>query len=261
VRTAVSAGSNVIVSAEESAYPWAVDDAYARDIDTLARQFGVTVVGAGVNPGFIVDALVLTLLGTTSSPTALDVSRTVDISGFGAVVLGRLGVGVSPDEFAAGVSGGQILGHAGFPQSMAIVADAQGLHIDRIDRRIDPIIATAPIDLRQMQIRSGDTAGVRQTYTAIVAGSPWFTAKFLGHVDLTGAGFEPRDEITLTGEASQMTCVLAPGIGAQAGSAAMVANSVDRVIAASPGWLTVADLPPAFFSADPATAGHRQATV
>jgi hypothetical protein len=32
----------------------------------------------------------------------------------------------------------------------------------------------------------------------------------------------------------------------QSGSASIVANSVRRVVAAAPGWRTVADLPPAF---------------
>jgi 2,4-diaminopentanoate dehydrogenase len=257
VRTAVESGSNVIVSAEESAYPWAVDEAAAREIDESARARGVTVLGGGVNPGLIFDALVLTLLGTTVEPTTLTVTRTVDISRFGPAVLRRLGVGVSPADFRAGVSAGSILGHAGFPQSMAIVADALGVPIDRVDREIAPLVADRPVPLPQLPVDAGASAGVRQTYVAFVAGEPWFTAVFTGHVDLAAAGLVARDEIAVRGPGTTLDCVLSPGIDAQRGSAAMVVNSVDRVIAAEPGWRTVAELPPAHVRLDPAAAGRR----
>jgi 4-hydroxy-tetrahydrodipicolinate reductase len=256
IRTAVGSGSNVIVSAEEAAFPWAVDAVLAEDIDALARDRGVTVLGGGVNPGFVFDALVLTLLGTTTTASTLAVHRTVDISGFGTVVLGRLGVGVSPEQFQRGVVDGSILGHAGFPQSMAIVADALGLTIERIDREIEPLVAPSEIALPQLAISAGHSAGVRQVYTALVDGEPWYTATFTGHVDLDMAGLTARDEI-VSQAGPGLRCTLEPGIGAQRGSAAMVANSIDRVLSAPPGWLTVADLPPARPRFDPGVSERR----
>ncbi|WP_432970372.1 hypothetical protein [Dactylosporangium sp. CA-233914] len=245
IEAAVTAGSNVIVSAEESSFPWAVDRELARRLDALARERGVTILGGGVNPGFLFDAFVLTLLGTTAEPVTLTVRRTVDLSRFGTVVLGRLGIGFPADEFAAGVANGSILGHAGFPQSMEIVAHALGLAVDRIDKRIEPLLTPHPVPLDQRPVAAGHSAGVHQIYTAIVAGRPWYTAHFTGHVDMAGAGLSARDEISVHGEHTDMTCTIQPGIGAQRGSAAMVANSVRRVLAAGPGWVTVADLPPA----------------
>src|SRR5688572_2702803 len=44
IRSAVRAGSNVLVSAEEAAYPWAVDRDLADEVDALAREAGVTVL-------------------------------------------------------------------------------------------------------------------------------------------------------------------------------------------------------------------------
>ena len=124
VEAAVRAGSNVLVSAEEAAFPFMVDEVTATRSDALAVEQGVSVAGVGVNPGLIFDALVLTLLGTVPPGCDLDVRRVVDISGFGSTVLRRIGIGFSADEFAAAVSAERILGHAGFPQSMAIVAGA-----------------------------------------------------------------------------------------------------------------------------------------
>ena len=169
-------------------------------------------------------------------------------------MLRRVRIQEHEPAFERGVAAGDILGHAGFPQSMAIVADALGLRIDRIDRDVEPMISATDIALAHRPVSAGQTGGVRQTYTAVVDGQPWYTATFTGHIDLGAAGLQPRDEIDIDAD-SAVRCRLEPGIGAQAGSAAMVANSIDRVIAAAPGWLTVADLPPA----RPAPSGRRGA--
>ena len=257
IELAVADGSNVLVSAEEAAFPFMVDDAVATRIDELAQLHEVSVAGVGVNPGLIFDALVLTLLGTAPRGCDVDVRRVVDISGFGSTVLRRLGVGATAEAFDDAVERGDILGHAGFPQSMTIVADALGLEIDRIDKSLRPIITPEPIDVPgRFPIAAGESAGVDQTYTSYVAGRPWFTAHFYGHVDLPSLGLERTDDIRFVrdGETYQEIHVR-PGFGAQVGSQNMTANSVDRIVAARPGWVTIAELAPAFSAPSAGSAG------
>ena len=247
VRLAVASGSNVLVSAEESANPWLVNVSLADTVHDEALSAGVTVVGAGLNPGLIFDALVLTILGAAPDNVDITVQRTVDISGFGPIVLGRIGVGISPEEFARGVSTGDILGHAGFPQSMSVVGRAIGRSASTIDANLRPMVADHSITLTDGRtIDAGLTAGVDQTYRAIDQGHPWFTAQFIGHVAPERAGLHLSDVITLHcgGEIVQEVRAT-PCFPSQSGSQHVLANSVDRVIAARPGWLTVADLPPA----------------
>ena len=256
IRDAVNAGSNVLVSAEECAYPWAVDKELADELDHLAKKNGVSIAGAGLNPGLIFDALVATLLGPTpsgfnsdgSSKTTVVVRRTVNIAGFGAPVLRRIGVGVTEEEFKQKVTRGEILGHAGFPQSMSVVADALGIEIQRIDKELLPVIAQESIDLPdRFIIEPGQSAGVNQTYTAIAKGKPWFTSHFFGHVDLNGIGRVAQDEIEISiDQKVHQTISLNPGIGAQIGSQNMVINSIERIIEAEPGWVTVTEMAPAF---------------
>lgn len=234
IRSAVTSGSNVIVSAEESAFPVVVDAEAAAEIDGLARAHGVTVLGCGLNPGFLFDAFVLTAMGVVASPTGIDVTRVVDLSGFGPAVAARLGLGVSETAFHELVTAGHILGHAGFPQSMSIVADRIGVAIERIDTRLTPVL------------RDGVTAGIDQEYVAIVSGEPWFRAVFRGDVDLPAAGLSASDSIRIRSSVQPDTTVtIDPGISSQAGSRAIIAHSVDRVLAARAGWITVADVPPA----------------
>jgi 4-hydroxy-tetrahydrodipicolinate reductase len=244
-----------LVSAEECAYPWAVDKELADELDKLAKAKRVSIAGAGVNPGLIFDALVATLLGPTPSgfnsdgspKTTVVVRRTVNISGFGATVLRRIGIGATEREFKEKVERSEILGHAGFPQSMSVVADALGLEIERIDKELLPVLTEKAIDLPQrFIIEPGYSAGVNQTYTSIVKGKPWFTSHFFGHVDLAGIDRAAKDEIEISidGKVHQ-TISLNPGIGAQMGSQNMVINSIERIIQAQPGWVTVAEIAPA----------------
>jgi hypothetical protein len=235
VEAAVRAGSNVMVSSEEAAFPWNVDETAARRLHAAAVENGVTILGAGLNPGLLFDAFVLTLLGAHALPTRVHITRVVNVSRFGPVVRGRLGLGYTEAEFEAGRVNGQILGHAGFAQSMRIVGDAIGLPIDHIDGSFVPLWDA---DRR--------TVGFHQTYTGSTAGRDWFVAEFIGHVDPEGNGLTPRDTVLIDDGTSARTVTIDPGVPSQEGSVSVIANSIDRVIAAPPGWLTVADLPPAY---------------
>ena len=247
VRLAVACGSNVLVSAEECANPWLVDEDLADTVHAEALTAGVTVVGAGLNPGLVFDALVLTVLGAAPDDVDVTVRRTVDISGFGPAVLNRIGVGISPEEFARAVASGEVLGHAGFPQSMSVVGRAIGRPVGSVEADLLPVVTDDPIVLPDGRtIEAGLTAGVHQTYRALDQGHAWFTAQFVGHVAPGSAGLQLADTITLHRGAEIVQEVRAtPCFPSQSGSQHVLASSVDRVVAAPPGWLTVADLPPA----------------
>jgi 4-hydroxy-tetrahydrodipicolinate reductase len=244
VREAVEAGANVITTAEEAAFASAVDPVLATELDGLARARGVSILGTGLNPGFAFDALVLTATGATWSVDALRVERVVDLSGFGNAVLRRIGVGYAADEFETGTADGTITGHMGFPQSMRIVAEKLGVSIERIERRIQPILAERRHEAANMSVDAGMTAGFEQRYEAIVDGRVWFEAVFVGHLDPHGNGTPPRDEIFVLGE-TPVHMLVTPGLNPQVGAPAVVANSLRRVVAAPPGWCNVGSLPPA----------------
>lgn len=248
IEMAVNAGSNVLVSAEEAANPFVVDFDLATRLDSLGRSKGVSISGAGLNPGLIFDALLLTLLGATQRDCRIHVRRVVDISGFGETVLRRIGIGKTVDEFASAVAADEILGHAGFPQSISVVADAIGVRIDRIDKTLLPVITDHEIDVPgRMVVLKGQSAGVNQTYTAIVDEQPWYIAHFFGHVSLSSIKRETGDDIDLLAKQRQLQSLkIRPGFAAQVGSKNMVANSIDRIIRAKPGWVTVANMVPAF---------------
>ncbi len=251
IATAVKHRSNVLVSAEEAANPRAIDPEIAERIDLLAVKHGVSVAGVGINPGLLYDALVLTLLGATADGAEISVFRTVDLAKFGPTVLRRIGIGLTPDDFAAGVAAGRVLGHAGFPQSMTLVAEAIGITVRRIDKSLIPVIASeSVVSASGLHIAAGESRGITQVYTALTAEGSWFKASFRGEVRSAADPLVTADVIELRSANELISRVtVEPGIDAQAGSQNMIANSVDRIVLSRPGWRTVAELVPAFPSA------------
>jgi 4-hydroxy-tetrahydrodipicolinate reductase len=244
IEAAVTTGHNVLCTAEEAAFPWSIDGQVAARLDALARERDVTIVGSGANPGFIFDALVTTLALAAPDVERIRISRVVDLSRFSETVLRRLGLGFSPEEFAAGRDAGRIHGHIGFPQSMHLVASAFGRSVERVDGAVDALIAERPFSGEHLEVSVGRSAGFVQSYTGVVGGHDWFHAQMTGHLDPPAIGLTIEDTIAIDGTVP-LSLVANPGFRAQETSAAVLANSVTRVAWAPAGWLTVAELPPA----------------
>jgi len=63
----LGAGLDIVSTSEELSFPWLAHPDAAARIDAAARNAGKTVLGTGVNPGFIMDSLPLKSHGYTVS--------------------------------------------------------------------------------------------------------------------------------------------------------------------------------------------------
>jgi hypothetical protein len=241
LRAGVERGLNVITTAEEASFPWLTDERLAEDLDKLAKERAVSILGAGLNPGFIFDALLLTATGISWNIDRIRVRRVVDISRFSKTIQRRLGIGFSRSEFEAGVNSGLFRGHIGFPQTFSLACQRLGRKLQRVDKEFEPLIAEAPYMNERLMVNVGETAGFIQHTGAVVDGARWIAAEFIAHVDPGSIGLPAEDSISIEGYNS-INLVISPGCQPQRGSAAMVANCIPRLIEARAGFLTVADL-------------------
>ena len=131
---ALKAGADVICIAEKLAYPWASDPARADLFDRVAKENGVTILGTGINPGFMLDALIVMWSSICMRVDSIEASRVNDLSPFGPTVMTGQGVGTTVEQFEKGVADGSIVGHIGFPESHQAHRQGAGLE-DRRDRR------------------------------------------------------------------------------------------------------------------------------
>ncbi|WP_143040904.1 hypothetical protein [Halopenitus malekzadehii] len=73
-----------------------------------------SVLCTGLNPGFALDTLVVALTAVSESIDAIEASRTVDFSPYGAGVLEPGGFGLAPDEWTRRRDAGDLAGHESF---------------------------------------------------------------------------------------------------------------------------------------------------
>ena len=241
LRAGLAHGLDVITTAEEAAFPWSVDRDLADDLDRRAKACGKSVIGLGLNPGFIFDALLLTATAIAWDVRGIRIRRVVDISRFSETIQRRLGIGHSAPEFHAGVQSGSITGHIGFPQSFHLAAKCLGQIVERFEKSFEPLLAEQRFVKEHIVVEPGTTGGFIQRCAAIVDGKPWMQAEFIAHVKPQSAGYLAEDSISIEGHNS-LNLKLSPGCQPQLGTAGMIANTIPRVIEAPPGFITVADL-------------------
>jgi 2,4-diaminopentanoate dehydrogenase len=75
IATLLRHGVSVISIAEEMAYPAYASPARAEELHDLAIAHGVAVLGTGVNPGFVLDLLVIALTGVCANIDSITATR------------------------------------------------------------------------------------------------------------------------------------------------------------------------------------------
>ncbi|TYB48912.1 hypothetical protein [Actinomadura chibensis] len=239
------AGVDVVSPCEELAFPFTRHAPAAARIDAAARAGGATVLGTGVNPGFLFDSLLVAATGVSWDVRTIRGKRAVDVSGFGENIHRRLGIGYTPEEFEKGHEAGAIAGHVGFPESIELVCERLGLLLDGpVTERFVPFVAETPAPTRYGHVPAGHTEGFLQKATGLVGGVPFVEMELILHLRPESAGFETVDSITVEG-LHPVNLTLSPGMDAIPATSAQLVNSIPGVLQAAPGLRTVKDLPAA----------------
>lgn len=238
IEEALRAGLNVVSTCEELACPWVRHPKLADRIDRLAQKYGTTVIGVGVNPGFVLDRLVATLASVVGKIERVHGVRVVDASRRREGLQRKIGAGLSEDDFNRGVEEGYV-GHVGLMESAALAAMGVGHSCDEVDEEILPVTADEPQQAPWGVVRKGDICGVRQIARAFDDG------REVARLELTIAlgAKDPRDEITIYGEPTLTLKIPGgtPGDQATAWSVVHAAQVLGQ--GAEPGLITVLDLP------------------
>ena len=235
-------GIPVISIAEQMACPACSSPAFAEEIHWLAVSRGVAVVGTGINPGFVLDLLVIMLSGLCSDIRSIDAERVNDLSPYGPTVLASQGVGLSPEAFAEGLVAGTVVGHVGFPESIHLIANTVGWDIERIEEERAPIIAGVARETAFVSVQPGQVAGCLHTAVAYRGGEPVITLRHPQQVHPGLEGIETGDSIKIKG-IPDVRLAGHPEIPGGKATCALAVNMIPRVLNAVPGLHTMADLP------------------
>lgn len=235
IEQAAGRGVHVVSSCEDLAYADLATPDLASRIDAAARKGGITVLGTGVNPGFVMDRLPLALAGACVSVQSVWVERVVDAAKRRAPLRAKVGAGLSVEEFQAGVASRRF-GHRGLPESCALLGSGLGISFDDIQTTIEPVVSTAAAP--RAGIAPGLVAGLRQTAVGVVAGAAVVRLDLEMSIDAP----DPHDRIRITGD-PPLDMLLTGGTHGDRGTVGTVLNAIPRMLAAPRGLQYVTDLP------------------
>jgi hypothetical protein len=237
----LAAGCCVVSTCEELAYPYRKHPELSKRLDAAAQEEGVALVGTGVNPGFVMDKLVLTLSAVAQRVDSAKAVRIVDASKRRLPLQRKIGAGMTPEEFRAQVAAG-VIKHHGLPESVAMVADGLGFVLDEISETIEPVIAEEIVKTEFLEVTPGQVAGVHQ----IASGTAGGKEKIFLELKMFIGAKNPADTIELEGE-PHLALTIPGGTHGDVATAAVVVNAIPAILAAPSGLRTSRDLPLSFF--------------
>lgn len=240
-------GINVVSSAEEMAYPQAQNPELAKQLDEIAKANGVSILGTGVNPGHIMDLLVVLWTGVCEEVEEITSRRVNSLSPFGPAVMFEQGIGITKEEFyqRKGDPNGHLSGHVGFEESAQMIAEAIGWKIDKVETDMEPIMTD--IDRKTPNghgfAKAGNVAGVHMTAEAYVnGGKNLIHMEHPQQIEPEMAGVQTGDYVIIKGTPN-INMVNSPECPGGIGTIAMCVNMIPHIINARPGLHTMLSLP------------------
>lgn len=241
----IEVGSCVVSTCEELSYPYRTYPELAAQLDKAAKDSGVALVGTGVNPGFVMDKLVVTLAAVSQRIDHAKALRIVDASKRRLPLQKKIGAGMNVDEFRAKVKEG-VIKHVGLPESVAMVADSLGLRVDEITETIVPKVAEERVQTEYLTVEPGQAAGVHQIARGLSEGKELIYMELQMYV---GAK-DPADTVELKGHPN-ISLIIPGGSHGDIATASVAVNSIPAILEAPSGLRTSRDLPIGFFPSTP----------
>ena len=239
IAAAIKHGANVISTCEELSYPYATEPEIAEKLDKLAREHSVTVLGTGINPGFLMDTLVITLTSVCQEIEQIKATRIMNAATRRAPFQKKIGAGLTINEFKERIEKKTITGHVGLTQSIAMIANVLKWKLDKIEvDPVEPVIAETQVESEAVKVEPGQVAGLRQCARGIKEEKELISLDFQAYI---GAK-EEYDAITIKG-VPNVHEKIAPCIHGDSGTVAIIVNSIPKVMNAAPGLVTMKDLP------------------
>ncbi len=233
---------NVVSSAEEMSYPQAQSPELAAELDKIAKENGVSILGTGINPGLIMDLLVVIMTGCCEEVEHIVSRRVNSLSPFGPAVMEEQGIGITEEEFRKGVETGKLSGHVGFHESIHMIADAIGWNVDKVTQSMDPIVTDVDRKSPYGFSKAGDVAGCAMKGFGYIDGELKIEMDHPQQIEPEQVGVQTGDYVIIKGTPN-INMVNSPEVPGGIGTIAMCVNMIPHVINARPGLHTMIDLP------------------
>ncbi|RLE71436.1 MAG: dihydrodipicolinate reductase [Thermoprotei archaeon] len=231
----IRAGVHVVSTCETLAYPWYRYPGLAARVDREAKENNVSVIGTGVNPGFIFDALPAFLSLVCTEVRSISVVRSINAGRRRYSFQKKIGLGLEPEEFNKLMKEGMLTGHVGYAESVMLLASILGVEIDKVEERQESLIAETFMKTDFFNISPGKVRGVRGLGVGYRSGEEFIRLEFIAAVDNPD-----YDEIVIEADPPQRW--RSEGVFGDSATAGMVTNVVKKILEAPRGLITMKDL-------------------
>lgn len=232
----IKSTADVISTSETLCNPWYRNPELATLIDEMAKKYCVTVLGTGVNPGFIFDALPATLTSVCTKIEKIHAIRSLDASKRRFSFQKKYGLSLSVEQFNELLNRGQITAHVGYAESIDMLASALGVKLDKIIEGQEPLIASKPLKTDYFNIPIGQVSGIHGYGIGYLDSKEFIKIELFAEV-----GREEYEEIRIEGE-PPLTWK-SHGTAGDIATAAMIINMIPKVLNAKPGLIRMLDIP------------------
>lgn len=237
-------GMNVITSAEEMSYPNAREPELTKKLDECAKKNGVSVMGTGINPGLIMDLLVILWTAACEEVGHITARRVNSLSPFGPAVMEEQGIGISADDFNKRKNDGTMAGHVGFAESTRMICDALGWEWTEkgFGQDMEPIVTDVDRKSPHGFAPANSVAGVAMKGWVDVDGKRKIDMEHPQQIEPEQVGIHTGDYVIMN-SVPPVNMVNSPEIEGGIGTMAMIMNCIPQCINADPGVITMLDIP------------------
>jgi 4-hydroxy-tetrahydrodipicolinate reductase len=212
----------------------------SKELDQIAKENNVSIVGTGINPGYLMDLLPIVLTAPCQHVESIKVTRMMNSGKRREPFQRKIGTGLTPKEFRRKIDSKEITGHVGLTESIHMIADAIGFEFDEIkEYPPEAILAKKRFFTSYKEIvKSGHVCGLRSTAAAKKDGVDIIYLDFQAYA----GDHDEYDSILIEGTPKIEQKIIG-GVHGDLGTSAMVANIIPQIYTSTPGLYTMKDLP------------------
>lgn len=218
----------ILSTCEELVYPINSGKKFARKIDLLALKNKISILGIGVNPGYLMDSLVLSLTNLFLGVKFIDISRTVNLSKRRKSLQEKMLVGKNKQKFEKYKTK---LGHVGLKESATMICEHFGIK-PNIERELRPITAKKNVRNRFFDVKKGNIIGIQENLSVFYKKKAFLKMKLDMYL-----GAKEIDSIFIRG--SHSVKFQTDGVNGDKATIALLVNHIETVLRQDSGLFVV----------------------
>jgi hypothetical protein len=230
---------SVVSTCEELSWPWERNIELAGELAQLAAASKAHLLGTGVNPGFVMDALPIAITTVCGAVRRIEVHRIQDAGMRRLPFQAKIGATLSVAEFEARAAAGTVR-HVGLRESAAMISQTLGLGWEQYEESIEPVLADQPMTCGLGAIAAGDVRGVHQEAHVFAGGREVISLVFHAAIGEPS----PHDRVIVEGE-PRIDLTIAGGIHGDIATSAVTLNAIVGLLDLdhAPGFHAMSTIP------------------